>query len=231
MEGRGRPGSGPLDGDGRRSIYINVRRNFLTPMFLAFDYPIPFTTIGRRSTSNVPAQALMRTPLSPRKPEKRGPSDEGLMPTSASPAVRAAFGRPATPANCITRVRGRTGPRTAERRVRSTDLCHVLLNVKIYLYQLGPSDALPPLPARPAYAARCSRAYCQRNFVSIEALRPALRACLWAVSSHAKGPLAHGAPVEPKAKAVIFLLWTVGRRRSTRSIPSRGSKEHGQPSR
>jgi hypothetical protein len=59
MEGRGRPPvSGPLDGNGRRSIYINVRRNFLTPMFLAFDYPIPFTTIGRRSSSNVPAQAL-----------------------------------------------------------------------------------------------------------------------------------------------------------------------------
>src|SRR5262249_43419895 len=43
MSGRGRPGaSGPLDGANRRSIYINVRRNFLTPMFLAFDYPIPF---------------------------------------------------------------------------------------------------------------------------------------------------------------------------------------------
>ena len=59
MSGRGRPGrSGPLDGDGRRSIYINVRRNFLTPMFLVFDYPVPFSTIGRRSVSNVPAQAL-----------------------------------------------------------------------------------------------------------------------------------------------------------------------------
>lgn len=58
MNGRGRPASGPLDGDGRRSIYINVRRNFLTPMLQAFDYPIPFTTIGRRTVSNVPAQAL-----------------------------------------------------------------------------------------------------------------------------------------------------------------------------
>jgi Protein of unknown function (DUF1553) len=35
-----------------------VRRNFLTPMFLAFDYPVPFSTMGRRSVSNVPAQAL-----------------------------------------------------------------------------------------------------------------------------------------------------------------------------
>jgi Protein of unknown function (DUF1553)/Protein of unknown function (DUF1549)/Planctomycete cytochrome C len=60
MAGRGRPKtSGPLDGNGRRSIYINVRRNFLTPMFLAFDYPTPFTTIGKRSVSNVPAQGLI----------------------------------------------------------------------------------------------------------------------------------------------------------------------------
>src|SRR5205823_2122189 len=59
MTGRGRPQqSGPLDGAGRRSIYLAVRRNFLPPMFLAFDYPIPFTTIGRRTSSNVPAQAL-----------------------------------------------------------------------------------------------------------------------------------------------------------------------------
>src|SRR5262249_62354160 len=59
MVGRGRPGSsGPLDGDGRRSVYLNVPRNFLHPMFLAFDYPVPFTTLGKRTVSNVPAQAL-----------------------------------------------------------------------------------------------------------------------------------------------------------------------------
>jgi hypothetical protein len=60
MEGRGKPKeSGPLDGDGRRSIYIATRRNFLPPMMLAFDAPIPFGTTGRRSVSNVPAQALI----------------------------------------------------------------------------------------------------------------------------------------------------------------------------
>jgi hypothetical protein len=59
MTGRGRPAhSGPLDGEGRRSIYLAVRRNFLPPMFLAFDYPTPSTTVGRRGASNVPAQAL-----------------------------------------------------------------------------------------------------------------------------------------------------------------------------
>src|SRR5438093_916923 len=50
---------GQIDGDGRRSVYLKVRRNFLSPMMLAFDMPTPFNTIGRRSVSNVPAQALI----------------------------------------------------------------------------------------------------------------------------------------------------------------------------
>jgi hypothetical protein len=50
--------SGPLDGDGRRSVYLEVRRNYLPPLLLAFDTPTPFTSIGRRNVSNVPAQAL-----------------------------------------------------------------------------------------------------------------------------------------------------------------------------
>lgn len=59
QDGRGKPVSGPLDGDNRRSIYIQVRRNFLTPIFLAFDYPLPVSTIGARTSSTVPSQALM----------------------------------------------------------------------------------------------------------------------------------------------------------------------------
>ena len=59
MIGRGKPGqNGPLDGNGRRSVYIELRRNFLPDMMLAFDLPIPFTTFGRRNSTNVPAQAL-----------------------------------------------------------------------------------------------------------------------------------------------------------------------------
>ena len=59
QDGRGKPKSGPLDGANRRSIYIQVRRNFLTPMFLAFDYPLPVSTTGARGASTVPSQALM----------------------------------------------------------------------------------------------------------------------------------------------------------------------------
>ena len=65
QDGRGKPGQGPLDGSGRRSIYLGVRRNFLSPWMLAFDTPAPFSTMGRRATSNVPAQSLvlMNDPL------------------------------------------------------------------------------------------------------------------------------------------------------------------------
>jgi hypothetical protein len=59
MQGRGRPGaSGPLDGARRRSVYLEVRRNFLSPFMQAFDQPIPTTTAGTRSVSNVPVQGL-----------------------------------------------------------------------------------------------------------------------------------------------------------------------------
>lgn len=59
LTGRGRPGaSGPLDGGGRRSVYLETRRNFLQPFLMVFDAPVPATTIGRRAVSNVPAQAL-----------------------------------------------------------------------------------------------------------------------------------------------------------------------------
>lgn len=60
MQGRGRPSkSGPLDGNGRRSIYLEVRRNFLEPMMTTFDRPIPFSTFGKRDVTNVPSQSLI----------------------------------------------------------------------------------------------------------------------------------------------------------------------------
>ncbi len=60
LQGRGRPPkSGPADGDGRRSLFIMIRRNFLAPMMTTFDAPNPFSTMGRRNVSSVPAQSLM----------------------------------------------------------------------------------------------------------------------------------------------------------------------------
>ncbi len=134
MEGRGRPRhSGPLDGDGRRSIYLAVRRNFLNPMFLAFDAPVPFSCMGRRNTSNVPAQALilMNDPLvveqarlwSSRIRESPARGDRERV----DRAFRAAFGRPP----------GEEEIRGCLDFLKSSpwsDLCHVLLNMKEFLF-------------------------------------------------------------------------------------------------
>ena len=42
----------------RRSVYLMVRRNFLSPFLETFDAPKPFTTLGKRDVTNVPAQSL-----------------------------------------------------------------------------------------------------------------------------------------------------------------------------
>jgi hypothetical protein len=49
----------PADINGpRRTIYLPVRRTALNPFLQVFDAPKPFTTLGRRDTTNVPAQSL-----------------------------------------------------------------------------------------------------------------------------------------------------------------------------
>jgi hypothetical protein len=50
--------SGPLDGDGRRSLYLKVTRMEGTRLLDTFDYPVPMTARGSRDVTNVPAQAL-----------------------------------------------------------------------------------------------------------------------------------------------------------------------------
>ncbi|MBM3756300.1 MAG: DUF1553 domain-containing protein [Acidobacteria bacterium] len=49
---------GPLDGKGRRSVYLEVRRNATNPFLEVFDFPIPASTRGERDMTNVPAQSL-----------------------------------------------------------------------------------------------------------------------------------------------------------------------------
>lgn len=50
--------SGPLDGNGRRSIYIKITRMEGARFLELFDLPDPMATRGRRDRTNVPAQAL-----------------------------------------------------------------------------------------------------------------------------------------------------------------------------
>jgi hypothetical protein len=144
MAGRGRPTeSGPLDGAGRRSIYLNVRRNFLTPMFLAFDYPIPFTTMGRRSVSNVPAQALalMNNPFVVQQAEKwarRVLADEGKNARQrVADLYVTAFGRPPDDnelAEAMAFLQNPAAPPERASLEAWRDLCHVLFNVKEFIF-------------------------------------------------------------------------------------------------
>ncbi len=49
----------PVEGNSpRRSLYVRVARNSPDPFLRAYDFPEPFSTVGRRDVTNVPAQSL-----------------------------------------------------------------------------------------------------------------------------------------------------------------------------
>jgi Protein of unknown function (DUF1549)/Protein of unknown function (DUF1553)/Planctomycete cytochrome C len=143
MTGRGRPRvSGPLDGEGRRSIYLAVRRNFLNPLFLAFDYPATMTTAGRRGTSNVPAQALslLNNPFVQQQSlawakRQLGSADRRSL---VDALYESAFARPASGSERAAAAEFLQEQSTANSPARElsacADLCHVLINVKEFIY-------------------------------------------------------------------------------------------------
>jgi len=149
MQGRGRPGSGPVDGAGRRSIYISIRRNFLSPMMLAFDTPSPATTVGKRNVSNVPAQALilMNDPLVIEQARIWAKSLLASSGLSAEQRIarmyQQAFGRDPTSeektkAIAFLTQQGAEYGLSAEQSKADerpwTDLCHVMFNVKEFVF-------------------------------------------------------------------------------------------------
>jgi hypothetical protein len=146
----GRPKtSGPLDGDGRRTLYLNVRRNFPTPFLAAFDMPQPLVTAGRRDASNVPAQALilMNDPFvvqQARRWAARVLAIEGL---DASGRVHRmyleAYARPPTEAERQAALRflsshgdelGVPPERRGDDEQVWTNYAHVLINVKEFIF-------------------------------------------------------------------------------------------------
>jgi hypothetical protein len=150
MDGRGRPGaSGPLDGAGRRSVYIEVRRNFLAPMMLAFDTPVPHSTVGRRNSSNVPAQALilMNDPFVVEEAKRWAAAllavgDDSVR-DRIDRAFRIALARPPTrievdAAVAFLRSQGARRGLSHDAAERDdacwADLCHVLFNLKEFIF-------------------------------------------------------------------------------------------------
>ena len=139
MTGRGRPGNGPLDGSGRRSVYLSVRRNFLSPMMLTFDTPSPFSSVGRRTVSNVPSQALMmmNDPFVVAEAKRWGESMRGAggsIEERISAMYAKAFSRKPTAAELdVSRSflerQSQLNPAGAWQ-----DLAHVLFNAKEFIY-------------------------------------------------------------------------------------------------
>jgi hypothetical protein len=146
MQGRGRPKeSGPLEGAARRSVYVAVRRNFLSPMMIAYDTPAPFTTIGRRNVSNVPAQALilMNDPFvaeqsrlwAKRSLDDRSNSNENRV----RRMYASAFGREPSPSECISALeflssQAKEYDCSADDDRVWSDLAHVLFNSKEFVF-------------------------------------------------------------------------------------------------
>ncbi len=135
--GRGRPASGPINGDGRRSLYLSVRRNFLSPFLLAFDTPSPFSTVGRRTVSNVPAQSLILL-NDPFVHEQAQRWAQRVLAQPGTPRERiirmyeSAFTHPPTEMElsaCLDYLERRQANPTAW-----ADLAHVLFNVKDFLF-------------------------------------------------------------------------------------------------
>ena len=150
MQGRGRPGqSGPLDGNGRRSVYQEVRRNFLDPMMLTFDRPTPFSTFGRRNVTNVPAQSLilMNDPFVISQSEKMAKNLMRYPKLTLDGRIQwiyiRAFARRATPEE-VAKAKGfiqnlarmhKTGNANVMKDLRIwKDYCHSVFNLKEFIY-------------------------------------------------------------------------------------------------
>jgi hypothetical protein len=144
LDGRGKPASGPLDGDGRRSLYLAVRRNFLSPLLLAFDTPSPFSTMGRRTVSNVPAQALilLNDPFVHQQAEvwaRRVLAAKGTDKERITGMYQSAFSRPPTDEemkDCLDFLeqQGKAAGKKPNDVAVWADLAHVLFNVKEFIF-------------------------------------------------------------------------------------------------
>jgi hypothetical protein len=149
MDGRGRPAtSGPLDGEGKRSVYLALRRNFLPPFLTVFDFPPPAAPFGARNQSNVPAQALAML-NDPFVHDQAKVWAESLLQSPAdfegrlNQAYQTAFSRAATPEEIqswreFSTDQSKTlGAASADGEKSPqvwADICHLLMNAKEFLF-------------------------------------------------------------------------------------------------
>ncbi|MDP7107939.1 MAG: DUF1553 domain-containing protein, partial [Roseibacillus sp.] len=135
---RAKPRSGPLDGNGRRSVYLEMRRNFLSSFLRVFDLPNATEPTGQRNVTNVPAQslALLNDPFVHQQAQnwaRRVMTGGGTIDDQLRKVHRQAFGREATEAEL------QWGRKVLRELGGGTEaawkgLCHLMINRKEFIY-------------------------------------------------------------------------------------------------
>jgi hypothetical protein len=139
-------GPSVLDNVPRRSVYLRVKRSELLPIMTMFDAPEPTQSIGERSVTTVPTQALamMNAPFVRQQAERLA---ERVRPARGAPldgaidrGYRIAFGRLPTDGERARMrafvqqqaVAGGDTPQTTQRAL--VEFCHVLLCLNEFVY-------------------------------------------------------------------------------------------------
>ncbi|MGE3405384.1 MAG: PSD1 and planctomycete cytochrome C domain-containing protein [Pirellulales bacterium] len=142
-------GPSTLDNSARRSIYVRVKRSEMSPFLTMFDAPEPLQSIGQRSSTTVPTQALamMNSPFVRQQAEKllgriRLPQDPPAPPaTLVDRAYQIALSRLPTEAERTTMLSfiegqqslsGDANPQSAE--LALVDFCQLLLCLNEFIY-------------------------------------------------------------------------------------------------
>lgn len=136
--------TGPLDGNGRRSIYLEMRRNYLPTFLRAFDMPNATESIGERQITNVPAQslALMNDPFVHEQAKtwaRRVLNDHDDIEERIHKIHIDAFSRPATDKEIDWAKRfiselSQTYESPPSDSALWADLCHMIYNRKEFIY-------------------------------------------------------------------------------------------------
>ncbi len=95
MFGPGVDARATADQQARRSVYFTIRRTNLSPFLDVFDAPKPFSTLGRREATNVPAQSLtlLNDPLVIELARRWSRAEIGRKAPDAETRIRAMFTR------------------------------------------------------------------------------------------------------------------------------------------
>jgi hypothetical protein len=140
-------GPSVLDNTARRSVYLRVKRSELLPVMTMFDAPEPTQSIGERSVTTVPTQALamMNSPFVRQQAEKLlariRPSKDAPIPQAIELGYRIAFGRPPTDAEQAQMLAfvqqqraalGAESPQTTDQAL--VEFCHVLFCLNEFVY-------------------------------------------------------------------------------------------------